>query len=491
MDSKHEPPPAGATRDLREVPSDLVENWYRHGPAAFAYPPPSPEVMGQLPDAREQAALRLAYAELERLLLAKRPLFFDAHPLKRALVGQLGEDGAALILGQLLGQRVPWHAFRAELTSLHDYAREHAHEYQEIIPAKPVHMSSPELFGEEPGPGISGVARSFFACVLRDVVVTSKSNFLLAGTRVLMDYQGEELGFAPLWFDLDPGVLAADGTTLTMLRHDEVGREPRLDEALSLVGMYTYNYAHWIIEKLFKVLACMDRPGFESVPILIDEQMQPAHREMLELFLGPGHPIVVLPAGASVEVSRLWALSGVVYWPGCEVPGSTPLPHEELGDAEALAGLLRRIEPRLQTLDGQDRTARILFTRKDDRLENREEVERWFEELGWLVVDQADLPFADQVRLTRSAGTVVVVDGAARCGVLFARPGLRIGELSLSPVREHRWFNEITRRLGHKLLILPGELVETQQHPIWPNFSSFRIERQQLHAFLERLEASN
>ena len=45
---------------------------------------------------------------------------------------------------------------------------------------------------------------------------------------------------------------------------------------------------------MFKVWAVIERPGFESVPIVIDEMMPPQLREMLEFFVGPEHPIVVL-----------------------------------------------------------------------------------------------------------------------------------------------------------------------------------------------------
>lgn len=435
---------------------------------------------------------RFAPATVSKLLLVDRPAIVHAHAVKRGLVQRLGADGAAVVLGQLFGQAFPWHAVDVQLASLQEHAVALGSGYEELALPKPVEMAEPEVAGEAAGPPIAGHSRTVFFSILPDIIVPSKSSFLLAEGRALMDYQGDELVYSPLWFDLDPAVIAAEGRRLTVLRHTEAGRLPSLDEALSLVGMYSYNYAHFIVEKLFKVLACIGRPGFESVPILIDEQMQRAHREMLELFLGPGHPVVVVPAGASVQVSRLWTVSSPVFWCGWEVPGMWPLPYEELADVDFLAELLQRVEPTLQNLDVGEPTAQVLLSRKDYRLENRDEVEAWFRELGWLVVDPADLPFVEQLRVIRNARSVVVIDGAAKYGLFFGRAGLRVGLLFGSsnqgpPHDELHLFHEMLRRLGHRLLVLPGYPANVRD--VWPGFSPFRVERDSLVAFLERLNA--
>jgi hypothetical protein len=431
---------------------------------------------------------RFSPAIVPRVFMVPGKYFFAFHRIKRTLVESFGEPTTAALLGQFLGQCDPWHASRRTLTSLQDYVLTNDLPYEEIVAPRLLEMSEPEFIGEESGPPIQGTTRSIFFSVIPDVVVSSKSNLLVVDEGILMDYQGDELERYPVWFDLDPAVLGADGTSLTLLEHDESGRQPSLEEALSLVGMYTYNYAHWIVEKLFKVLACLDRPGFRNVPIIVDEQMQPAHVEMLRHFCGAEHPVVVLPPGASVKVRRLWIVSSVIYWPGCELPGT---PIEQLADTSALAALLQRVEPALRAFDADQRDLRVLLTRKDDRLANRREVEQWFEESGWAVVDPADLPFAGQMRLIRNAGTVVAIGGAAVYGLVFARPGLRIGLLYPSPGggpphEEVQLHHELFRALGHRLLVLPGKHLES--HSVWPLYVPFRIEREQLTAFLERLE---
>ena len=449
-----------------------------------------PGSLGEFLDALPLAQIgRFSPAIVPRVFMVPGKYFFAFHRIKRAIVDSLGEPATAVLLGQFLAQRNPWHATRRTLTSLQDYVLTNDLPYEEIVAPRPVAMSEPEFFGEDSGPPIHGNSRSVFFSVLPDVIVSSKSNLFVVDESVLMDYQADELERYPVWFDLDPIVLAADGTSLTVLEHDDSGRQPPLEEALSVVGMYTYNYAHWIVEKLFKALVCLDRSGFRNVPIVVDEQMQPAHLEMLREFCGAEHPVVILPPGASVRVKRLWTVSSVIYWPGCELPGT---PIEQLADTSALAELLQRVEPALRAFDADERDLRIFLTRRDDRLANRREVEQWFEESGWAVVDAADLPFAEQMGLIRNASTIVAIGGAAVYGLVFARPGLRIGLLYPSPRggpphEEVQLHHEIFKALGHRLLVLPGKHLGS--HPVWPLYVPFRIEREQLTPFLERLES--
>jgi len=321
--------------------------------------------------------------------------------------------------------------------------------------------------------------------VLPDAVVTSKSNLIVAGGRVLMDFQADELGKVPLELDVDPAVVSADGEAVTMLSADA---EAEHDQALSLLGMYTYNFGHWVFEQLFKVFAALGRPGFDGVPLLIDEQMPPQLVEALELLAGPGHPIVVVPPGGSIRVERLWACSMIAYWPGCEVLGTPSWPEAELADTDALSALLGRVEPRLRALDGAERGGRLYLTRSGRRLANRPEVERWFADRGFEVADFGRLPFVEQLRRIRGAELVVAEDGSVVYGLLFARPGLRIGVLAPPAPLEYEWCNEMFRSLGHQLLVLIGDAV--REHPTYAKFSDFHIDPERLPAFVDALTAT-
>ena len=77
-----------------------------------------------------------------------------------------------------------------------------------------------------------------------------------------------------------------------------------------------------MIEFLPRLWAYLQRPGFESGSILIDKQMPPQHREALELFVGPQHPIIVLEPRENVRVERLWCCSMPIYMSVGQKPGA-------------------------------------------------------------------------------------------------------------------------------------------------------------------------
>ena len=406
----------------------------------------------------DAARVRRAPALLRASLRGARPFFYRAQLVKAALVRALGEAGAAMVLAEAIGGDAGWRLRRLPLAGLLEHARAHALEFAELIPPRDVRMDGPEVFGRAPMPGFDGRTRSVFFCVLADAMVWGKSNLLRAGGRLLLDHQGSEYERIPLNLDVNPPVVVARDGEVAILEHDAPLRLPDLAQACSLVGLHTANYGHWIFEHLFPLWACMDRPGFAQVPLLVDAQMPAQHRELLEFFVGPGHPVVELGPGQGVAVRRLWTASKIAYWPGGEQLPAPPVHDYELSDTPALAALIGRLQPRLDTLDLTGRPERIYLTRRAAQgrpLAERAAVEAFFAARGFAVLDFARMPMLDQLRYLRAARTVVLEAGSAMYGALFCRPGTRIGELAGDDPTEHEWCAEMFRALGMRLLLFP------------------------------------
>jgi tetratricopeptide (TPR) repeat protein len=426
---------------------------------------------------------------VSRLLHARPPRIYPLQQVKAALVERLGIAGAAATYAPLYRPGQPWTLLERRLGSLMDYARGQALAYEVLLEPRDVLMSAPALFGGRRLPGIAGRTRTVFFCVLPDMVVASKSNLLLARDQVLMDYQGDELSRAEINLDADPVILAGSPDRLQVLDQPESARRPPLDEAFSLVGIHTWNFGHWIVEFMFQVWLCMGRPGFGSVPLVIDEQMPSQLREMLELFVGADHPVVVLKPGETVRVAKLWCCSRIAYWPGGVRPGTPVALDVWLSDAERLCNLIRSLEPRLdEAAAGAAGGKRLYLRRKDSqrrRMVNRIEVEQWFSARGFELVDFDDLTFAEQLRRVRSADFIVGPDGATFYGLLFARPGTRIGMLAQPALEGNEWWNEMFRQLGLPFLLYVGSLHAL--NPDYPSQSEVRIDTSGLEAFLAEL----
>jgi capsular polysaccharide biosynthesis protein len=353
---------------------------------------------------------------------------------------------------------------------------------EEVIAPADVEMRSPPVFGEGPaGRTIGGRCRRVFSCVLQDVVVSSKSSLLLTDTQAVMDFQDGELESVPIQIDVDPIVLGADGDQLAVL----VDRDPEVvGEAFPLVGVHTYNFGHWVVEHLFRLWASMHQPGFDGVTLLIDEKMPAQLREALEFF-APNNPVRVVGQGTSVEVRRLWTCSSPVYWPVGDTRAETG-PEAELGDAAALARVLARLERRLESLGGDSPAgARLYLTRRGGRMANRSEVESWFTEHGFDVLDYGELPFADQLRCTRGADVVILEGGSTMFGLLFALTGTRVGFLAAPPPNGYEWINGVLAARGIRTLLLTGE--RTAEHPLYADNAEFVVDTGALPGFIEAL----
>jgi capsular polysaccharide biosynthesis protein len=283
---------------------------------------------------------------------------------------------------------------------------------------------------------------------------------------------------------LDPTVFAEAEGSLTVMIEGGAVSGPELDQALTLVGVNSYNFGHWLVEFLPKVWGCMGRSDFSSVPILLDEQMHPALRPMLQMFIGKDHPIHVLKRGEAVRVRRLWACSSVTYFP---FSGGATTPDLMNIDGPAFAKLIGGLSTHLAVVDGVEGPSRIFFTRNDSqhrRLVNRTEVEAFFVSHGFHVVDPGDLPFVEQLRLVRGANVVVGPDGSQLHSTFLAHPGTRVGYFNNRHLENHWWIAYACQELGLPLSILIGEITEERSDV---TKSDYRIDIEVLPAFLDDL----
>ena len=426
---------------------------------------------------------------VRRLLDDDRPHFYTLRPFKEALVRQYGTGGAALILAQVIGKGNDWSIGRMPLRSLRDFARVYGLHYEELSKRKQVVLPPANLFGgSELSMGAQATPRTFFLSVLADVVVASTSNILLAGGCALLDFQDDELQRIPLNLNVDPTILAADGSSVTIFKSYASAPPRWLEQAFSLVGVHSGVFGHWMIEFLPRLWAYLQRPGFDSVPILIDKQMPPQHREALELFVGPQHPIIVLEPRENVRVERLWCCSMPIYMSVGQKPGANYVGDMWAVDPDGFLALLDKVRPNLDAVARLPEPKRLYLKRKPfqkRKLVNGEEVERWFVDRGFDAFDFADLSFLEQIKLIRSAELVVGPDSSAFYMIMFARPGTKVGLLTHQYLDDFEWYPQLCRGLLQQHLVFKGEI--TRADPQYRHFSDYMIDVNKLPAFLDEL----
>lgn len=415
---------------------------------------------------------RLRYAPyLFRVsLLARKPHMYSLRRHKRMIADRFGLAGLAILMGEIAHGEPPAAIARLPVVSLHDHARGQGAAFEIIGAPRLVRMRLPRIIGAMLEAPLEGTSRAVFTCVLKDAVVTGKSNAVVASNALLLDFQGDERERLPAHVDFNFQVLEDGQATVAVLPARPAG--PAIPEALKLTGVETSNFGHWTMEYMFQLWACMKHPDFEGVPVVIDAQMPPQHREALEFFAGPGRQVLTVAMGENLSVARLWTCSKVVYWPGGEVQ---PAPDTErtvieLADADLLARMLLDLQPRLDSvLEEGLPPVKLYLTRNSGQarpLEGRAEVERFFGQRGFTVVDPASLTFANQLRLLRRASAVVLQAGSAVYSLLYCRPGARIGYFPTDDPPALECVHEVFQRLGHKMVAFAPPPGSSEHRPV-------------------------
>lgn len=428
--------------------------------------------------------------EIVRTLRAgPRPAFGRLRPIKELLTERLGAEAAARAFMQMAGNQ-PGAVLRLPITSLHEFARTRARRYEELSPGGMVELPPVPVFGDRNRSGFEARTRTVFCCVLDDVVVSSKSNFLLTAGRALLDFQGGEREMVPLDLGVDPIVFAPTDEHVTVAVERGAVEGPVLEEAFALVGVNSFNYWHWHIEFLPRLLACRDLPGFAGVPVLIDAQMPAQSVQALRLFLGPDHPVQVLQSGEAVRVRRLWTCSMFMYLPLWPLPGVSYAPRTMFMDTRAFVARIGMLEPVLGQIEPRSGSKRIYLGRRTSQhrgMTNQLEVEDWFRTHGFELIDPGRFEFAEQLAIVRGAEVIVGPNGAALVNSLFAGAGTSIGVLDNHFIEDNEWYADVCHALGQQLSFLVGEAVNFD--PQYEFNADYRIPVERLPAFLDHLLA--
>src|SRR5205823_3537829 len=143
----------------------------------------------------------------------------------------------------------------------------------------------------------------------------------------------------------------------------------------------------------------------------------------------------------------------------------------------AFVALITKIQPTLEAVERPGGPRRIYLARKETqhrRIQNRREVEPWFEANGFTIFDFEELSFREQVALVRGADLIVGPDGSSLLSTFFARPGIRIGILTNAFAEECEWYMLVCRALGQQLAVLAGAVARKDTG--YRMFSNYRID---------------
>lgn len=350
--------------------------------------------------------------------------------------------------------------------------------------------ASPQVGNRSQAGVIRGRSRRVFAACLPDATAFSRSSTVrLADGTFAFDIQPGELDGLPVDLSFDPLVFDHDGAEVAMIEDGRERTRLHLPEALSLLGMDTVSFGHWMGEEFLKFLTARRFPEVARLPILIDAGIPRQNREALEAFTGPGHQIIEVPRHARVGVDRLWIVSNWFHVPKTlkHVKGIDP--GFLAGPTAVLAAVYVAAWDELEARVPPERHDGRLFVVRDPAryraILNQEEIEGIIRSYGFVPLRPEKLSWLDQFRAYRGATHVVMQAGSAEGGLLMCRPGTRICLISHGATPFRALVSQTLRDLGLEETVLVGEIDTV--HKVYADRSNYRVDPALLDSLLSEM----
>ena len=266
--------------------------------------------------------------------------------------------------------------------------------------------------------------------------------------------------------------VSKDSHRLTYLRS---GDTLHIDQAISLLGEHTYNYAHWLLEVMTKAVLIEKVAIIADWPLLVDDTVSPRLLGALRLIIGENRKIVKVRRWQRVKVGQLAYVTPVVTLPSeprAIFDGGKFSPIDQsrfLFSGQSLENLRKTIFSELACNDAKfAETARkapshVFLERAAGSasngrlLLNAPDLVNLMKTSGFTIADTGGMEFAEQVALLSKAKVVVSVAGGSSTNVLFAPAGCEV--IILTPgfeTTDFGYFSNLMHALGHSVTFVVG-----------------------------------
>jgi len=196
-----------------------------------------------------------------------------------------------------------------------------------------------------------------------------------------------------------------------------------LEEAVVLGGIWAFNYYHWVVEELGRLVAM----GLPQVPVIIDARLPVFARESLEQ-LGYRGSIIRMGPSDKLAVDRLHVPGAGVWW------------------GDGLGGLRDRLSlPRDGAAD-----RRIYATRQNEPMryvQNFEELTPVLQRHGFETVAFGELSFEEELELLSETAVLLGPHGAGLTSLLWGH-GLDVIEL-FNTIKKSE-YERLSEACGHR-----------------------------------------
>ena len=285
-----------------------------------------------------------------------------------------------------------------------------------------------------------------------DAQIFSRSSLILTRDNcVLSDTAGHpELGqFVSLAYESvvvcqQPGRVALDFEDYQICK---------IPAGIWLSGLASNAFGHWLPEFLPKLQFLRQHPSFNSLPIIVDDEMPPSHMAHLRRLVD--NPVIILPAKTSFVCERLLVAPSPTFFPVDLLQNN--IPEYRIGALSPRA--LRFLRERVP-VGPEKRGGRIFLGRKTmkwRRLLNEDEISRYLSSVGFETVYIEDMTAEQQIILFQGAEWIVAPNGSSILNLIFSNPAAKILILTQNNLFNWGNFQGPMSALGYSPVFVCGE----------------------------------
>ena len=266
------------------------------------------------------------------------------------------------------------------------------------------------------------------------------------------DFTSEELHGRTL---IDP-----KSKRIRWLLHD---KEPEvISAAAPFVDACAPNYAHWLTEVLPRVATFCNDDRFEDVPIVINEGLHRNIMESLALVVGAEREILILPIGRALIADTLFVTSVVGYVPFDRRNNKFSEYSHGLFNPISFALVKEKIDISMANISNKGFPDKIYLRRNSGarKVVNGPEIEKYFQSIGYAIVEPEKLSFSQQVKLFGNAKVIVGSSGAALANLIFAPKDAKIF-IFISKFKDtsYWYWQNIACATGNEIYYILGEQI--------------------------------
>lgn len=236
-----------------------------------------------------------------------------------------------------------------------------------------------------------------------------------------------------------------------------------IPEGVHLCHEYSYNYFHFIVECLPKIIEVRKYVEYRNFPVLIDETLSEQCLQALNIISDNYIKTIVLKDGYEYRVGNLVYLTNFSHY-------HDNLFHpinfnEDILVSPTAIKLIRNTVFEKVSLKEKNPFRKIFIKRisNNRKIINEDLLELYMKRLGYEIVQPECLSFLEQVKLFSESKVVVAQAGAAFTNIIFSPPGSKVFTITSNHKQYNLYFFQMLATiLNLDLSWYLGSIIENQ-----------------------------